>query len=113
MLANLRQTTEQDCRLDLTRPVLVGVSGGADSLCLLDALAALGYRVVAAHFNHRLRPGADEDAAAVRDLAAGMGIPFAPGSADVGAYARATRQSLEAAARRLRYRFLFEQGLTL
>jgi tRNA(Ile)-lysidine synthase len=95
------------CGLDPARPVLAAVSGGADSLCLLDVLHEAGYRVIVAHFNHKLRPEADLEAAAVAGRARTLGLPFVTGSADVAAYAAAETMSLEEAARLLRYRFLF------
>lgn len=87
-----------------------GVSGGADSLALLHALQTAGFRLLVCHFNHRLRPEADADAAHVEGIAQRLGLPFVTESADVGGYARARRLSLEEAARELRYRFLFRQA---
>jgi tRNA(Ile)-lysidine synthase len=89
---------------------LVAVSGGLDSRVLLGALASVaprhGWRLVVAHFNHRLR-GADADADErfVADLAARHGLPFALGSADVAA-GREPGESPESAARRFRHAFL-------
>jgi tRNA(Ile)-lysidine synthase len=103
-------TTLRLCRLVREEPVLVGVSGGADSLCLLDSLAGLQFRVVAAHFDHGLRSDSARDAEKVRLAAEKLGVPFVLGSADVSGYAREQRLSLEAAARALRYRFLFDQA---
>ncbi len=57
------------CGLDPARPVLAGVSGGPDSLCLLGILQEAGYRVIVAHFNHQLRPEADLEAASVSERA--------------------------------------------
>jgi tRNA(Ile)-lysidine synthase len=60
--------------------VLVAVSGGADSVALLDVLcelrAALGLRLEAAHVHHGLRPGADADAEFTRELARRLAVPF-------------------------------------
>ncbi len=98
------------CRLDPTRPIVAGVSGGADSLCLLGVLHEAGYPVVAAHFNHRLRPEADREQAAVEALARSLGLDFVAGAADVGAFAEAEGLSIEQAARTLRYRFLFAEA---
>jgi tRNA(Ile)-lysidine synthase len=95
------------CGLDPARPVLVGVSGGPDSLCLLGILQEAGYQVIVAHFNHQLRPEADQEAASVSERARRFGLPFVGDSADVRAYAREQSLSLEEAARNLRYRFLF------
>jgi tRNA(Ile)-lysidine synthase len=95
------------CRLDPSQPVLAGVSGGPDSLCLLGVLHSAGYRVTVAHFNHRLRPSADLEAEAVSGLARRLDLPFVSDSADVRGEAEQQGLSLEEAARRLRYRFLF------
>ncbi|MFO3797203.1 MAG: tRNA lysidine(34) synthetase TilS [Anaerolineales bacterium] len=70
-------------------------------------LNAQGYELIIAHFTHRLRPEAEEDARFVAHLAQEWGLPYIRGEADVQAYAREKRLSLEAAARQLRYRFLF------
>ncbi len=95
--------------LDPARPVLAAVSGGADSMCLLHFLCAQGYTVFCAHFNHRLR-GADSerDEQFVRVWCRERAIPFYAGSGDVRAHARANGQSIEEAARILRYAFLRE-----
>lgn len=95
------------CQLDPVRPVLAGISGGPDSLCLLDVLHAAGYRVIVAHFNHQLRPEADREAAAVAGQARTLNLPFVTEAGDVRQFARAEGLSIEEAARTLRYRFLF------
>ena len=89
--------------------VVVGFSGGADSTALLHALSAMargrGPRVdiVAAHFDHGLRRGSARDAAAARETARGLGVPFRTkrmkGLEKKGG-------SLEQACRRVRYAFL-------
>ena len=88
--------------------ILCAVSGGADSVCLLHLLHKYpGIRLSAAHYNHRLRGDeSDGDEAFVRSLCADWGIPFYSGRGDVAAYARETGQSIETAARELRYAFL-------
>lgn len=85
----------------------VGVSGGPDSLALLHVLREAGWPLLVCHFNHRLRPESDLDAAHVQKIAEGLGLPFVTDAADVAAYALAQRLSIEEAARELRYRFLF------
>jgi tRNA(Ile)-lysidine synthase len=90
--------------------LVVGLSGGADSVALLDALALLrgprGFRLVAAHLDHGLRPSSPDDAAFCRALCERLGVPLRTGRADVRARAARDGRGLEAAARRERYAFL-------
>ena len=88
--------------------VLCAVSGGLDSMCLLDYMTRQrGFSVAAAHFNHRLRGAeADRDEAFVRDYCAKHGIPFVSGSGDVRSFSEKEGLSIEEAARQLRYGFL-------
>jgi len=95
------------CGLDPQKPTLAGISGGPDSLCLLELLHTTGYQVIVAHFNHQLRPEADLEAGAVSEREHSLGVPFITDTMDVHAYAREQGLSLEEAARILRYRFLF------
>lgn len=97
--------------------VIVAVSGGADSLCLLHLLHQLcgpdkrypAIHLHAAHLNHQLRGVASEqDAAAVASMVSAWGLPFTGGTIDVPALARAEHRSIEDAARLARYRFLRE-----
>ena len=88
----------------------VAVSGGADSVCLLEALLRLAPRwdlsLAVLHFDHRLRGAASEqDARFVAELARRRGLPFHSGSADVAELARRARDNLEQAGRRARREF--------
>lgn len=90
--------------------VVCAVSGGADSVSMLHVLLSLqdtlGIRVEAAHFNHHLRGAeSDRDEAFVRQLCASLGVPLHTGGGDVQARAAQTHESLEEAARKLRYAF--------
>ena len=93
----------------------VAVSGGPDSVALLEALVELadriGIRLGVAHFNHRLRGAeSDEDEAFVRQRAETLGLPFERDAAVPG---ESDGENLEAAARRARYAFfnrLLQQG---
>lgn len=89
---------------------IVGVSGGPDSLALLDLLCAQGLaqQIVVAHFNHQLRPVADADAAFVQQTAVSRNLPFAQKTVNIAAVAAQTRTSQEAAARTARYAFFAE-----
>jgi len=90
--------------------IVVGLSGGADSVALLDVMASLGSRhgfeVVAAHLDHALRPASADDAGFCRDLCARLGVPFRAARADVRARARAEGGGVEEAARLERQAFL-------
>src|ERR1035437_2649976 len=97
--------------VSLLRPGLrlaVGLSGGADSVALLRALAErsreLGLVLHAAHLHHGLRgEEADGDLAFARTLAAELGLPFHEARVDAGESAKENSETLEEAARRLRY----------
>ncbi|MBW1735029.1 MAG: tRNA lysidine(34) synthetase TilS [Deltaproteobacteria bacterium] len=89
--------------------VIVAVSGGADSVCLLDVLYRLkdllGVELVVAHFDHGLRPDEDEqETEFVRSLAGSLGCRFFTERADPSMASGAG--SLEERAREARYRFL-------
>jgi tRNA(Ile)-lysidine synthase len=97
----------------------VGLSGGADSVALLRALAArsdeLGLVLHAAHLHHGLRGDeADADLVFARNLAAQFGLPFHESHVDVSTEAKANpatskpAESIEEAARRLRYAWFRE-----
>ena len=86
---------------------VVAVSGGADSVALLHALRDAGIGPLeVAHFDHRLREASAGDARFVEKLAAGLGLPYRLGSADVAAAAAAVWGNLEATGRQLRYDWL-------
>lgn len=85
-------------------PVLVGVSGGIDSVALLTILSRLGYPCIVAHCNFHLRgEESDRDKAFVESLAARQGFPFHKVDFDTEAYAHINHLSIEMAARELRY----------
>ena len=93
--------------------VAVAVSGGADSVALLRIMLqirqALGVVISVAHFNHQIR-GDDSyrDQEFVRALSLQHGLDFHAASGDAPAHALRTKQSLETAARELRYQFFRE-----
>lgn len=93
--------------------VTAALSGGADSVALLWLLRSnaprLGITLRAAHFHHGIRgEEADRDAEFCRELCARWEIPFTLGRGDAPALAAETGESLEEAARVLRYAFLKE-----
>jgi tRNA(Ile)-lysidine synthase len=90
--------------------VLVGVSGGADSvglLVLLDQIkATLKFQVFAGHLNHQLRgPAAEEDEGFVKDLTQQLNIPFYAERQDIPAIRAQRGGSVEETARAVRYEF--------
>ena len=107
MLENLSQILRDECQLDPGKPIVVGVSGGPDSLCTLDVLERCGYSPIVAHFNHQLRPEAEAESEVIRQLAENRKLPFIKGEDDVAARAENRQESLEEAARNARYHFLF------
>lgn len=92
------------------RRLLAGVSGGVDSVVLLQGLVRGGYGdVVVCHLNHGLRGAESEgDARFVRELAGRLGLMFEGGVRDVGGMARESGQSLETAGRVARQAFFAE-----
>ena len=94
-------------RFPPTRRYLIGVSGGRDSVALLDSLINAGYRrLVVCHLDHQLRGSASTaDAKFVRTLAAKLKLDCAIGRTNVAALARRTKQSTETAGRNARYEF--------
>jgi len=85
-------------------PVLVALSGGADSTALLRVLLQLGYVVYAFHLNHCLRGAeANRDEAFCWALCHCYAVPFTSERMDAAAYAAQVGESIETGARRLRY----------
>jgi len=95
------------CRLKPNDVVVAGISGGADSLYLLYHLHEIGQPVIAAVFNHQLRPEAEEEVVFVQNICEKLGIHCITGAADVYAFSKLHKLSLEEAARISRYQFLF------
>lgn len=95
--------------------LLLGLSGGADSMCLLQLLRAFceeeGCFLAAAHVNHMLRgEEALGDEAFVKDVCARLGVPLYCTREDVRAKAAASGEGEEECGRRLRYAFFRSCG---
>ena len=89
--------------------VLVALSGGADSMCLLTALLRLGYKVEAAHCNFHLRgTHSDNDALFVQRHCQQQNVPLHLTDFDTKHEAELYGESIEMAARRLRYAWFEE-----
>lgn len=111
---------------DTAQPVLVALSGGADSCCLLhlmhDYARQTGCKICAAHVNHNIRTEqygneAARDEAFCRKLCHDLGVELFVLDADVPAIAKASGESMETAARRVRYGFftdvMKQQGIKI
>ena len=89
-----------------TDAILVGVSGGIDSVVLLDLLDKAGYSVAIGHCNFRLRGSeSDGDEQLVADLARKYDVPLYKTAFDTADYATENKISIEMAARELRYQW--------
>lgn len=109
MKKRVQQYIEQHHLLCHQEPVLVGVSGGADSVALLTVLLELGYHCIAVHCNFHLRGAeSDRDEQFVRSLCAQKSIPLYVTHFQTTAIAKERGISIEMAARDLRYEW-FEQ----
>lgn len=98
--------------------LIIGVSGGSDSVCLLTILDALknelNVRLHIAHLNHQLRGDESQaDAAFVAGLADKLNIPVTVENRDVASYQKEKHLSLEEAAREMRYAFFAELAAKL
>ncbi len=109
LLRDVQDYSRQHRLLEADECIVVGVSGGPDSVMLLHVLKTLPLhlKLHVAHLHHGMR-GADADADAnfVAALAAKWGLPCTIERADVPAVARREKLPLEEAARRVRYAFL-------
>jgi tRNA(Ile)-lysidine synthase len=115
----LEQKLGADPHLPPEAPLVVAVSGGADSTALLDALTRRHAgrhkdRLTVAHLNHSLRGAeSDEDEAFVAALAARYGLPCLVERQQMAALAAREGRNLEAVARERRYAFLARAALSV
>ena len=118
VLVKVRQAIDRHGLLAGGGTVVVGVSGGPDSLCLLHVLNRLrevyGIELHIAHLDHRIRGvEAKEDAAFVARLAGEWGLPATVEARDVPQLARESKLAIEEAARQARYSFLAQVALAV
>jgi tRNA(Ile)-lysidine synthase len=93
--------------LSKKKPLVIGFSGGIDSVCLATLFRKISIPIIIAHFNHCLRETADRDESFSRDFARNAELDFDSEKFDVAKYASDNHLSLEEAARKKRYDFLF------
>lgn len=96
--------------LENVSTVIVGLSGGADSVCLLHVLYTLKdeykLKLIASHVNHGIRgEEAENDAAFSKNFAASLNVHFSLFKADCVKEAQENGETLEEAGRRIRYEF--------
>lgn len=112
LIEKVGDACQRDNLLPAGSLVVVGVSGGIDSVVLLHALLslrqALQLEVQVATFNHGLRPEAVDDVQFVENLAAQWGVPVTSGAGDVLAIKAEGGLNIEEAARQARYTFLMQ-----
>ncbi|MCP4645459.1 MAG: tRNA lysidine(34) synthetase TilS [bacterium] len=109
-----RRTIDAHALIQPDEKVLVAVSGGPDSVCLLHVLQVLGHSVEVAHFDHQTRDGESrEDAAFVAAFCERHGIVCHMGSAPVEEEAAASSRSFEEHARMRRYEYLLTTATNL
>ena len=114
MLARVKKTLKKYNMLTQGEKVVLGVSGGADSIAMLYALNELidyGLEIIVAHLNHGIRDDeAKRDSDFVKETAKSLGLTFVYGEVDTIKFKEESALSLEDAARTLRYKF-FNQVL--
>lgn len=109
MLHRIRTYIYKYRLLNESEPVIVGLSGGADSVALLNILIRLGYTCIAAHCNFHLRgEESGRDARFSEQIAEQNNIPFEKIDFNTSQYAGDNKLSVEMAARELRYRWFEE-----
>jgi tRNA(Ile)-lysidine synthase len=117
MVEQVRAFCDQYTLLPNGSTIMVAVSGGPDSLCLLHLLQQIASQrqlwLHVAHLDHQLRPDSADDAKFVEQIAAEWQIPVSVAGADVATIAGARRQGIEETARELRSSFLLETALRI
>lgn len=115
MVNKIREYIQKNRLLEGCGHVVLGLSGGADSVCLLTILDRLkkefGYEISALHVHHGIRgKEADSDVGFCTELCHKLGVEFLVKYVDIPAIAKETGESLEEAGRRIRYDFFAEQA---
>ena len=115
MLNKVKLLIDKYQLLENCSSVTVGLSGGADSVCLLYVLNELKdeykFDLSAIHINHQLRGDESErDQTFVQNICASLNIPLNVLRVDVLTYAKETGESIELAARNLRYKLFKENA---
>lgn len=109
MITQVKQFISEHKLLSNESKVMIGLSGGPDSMALIHVLMKLGYTCIAAHCNFHLRgEDSDKDAEFVETWCKEHNIPFFSIDFDTYSYATQKNISIEMAARELRYNWFDE-----
>lgn len=108
MIESIERILATECGLVKDKPIIVGVSGGPDSLCLMEILRQAEFPIIVAYFDHQLRPDSSLDARMVERTATRLMLRCVVDGANVQLHAEQNKLSIEEAARSLRYNFLFK-----
>ena len=116
MTPDLSQKVAEFCRknniLRSNDTIVVGVSGGPDSICLLHILKTLAVEfhlnLTIAHLNHQLREQAQDEANFVQEIATRWNLPFFSEAHNIAKLAKERKESIEKTARQIRYKFLWQ-----
>lgn len=114
IITQVKEYIAKNIPLTPNEKILVGLSGGADSVALLSILKELGYCLFAAHCHFALRgEESDRDRNFAKQIASQMGIPFIEVKFDTHKYAAEKKISIEMACRELRYEWFETQRIAL
>lgn len=113
LLSKITKFCKEKKLFERTGTLVIGVSGGIDSMVLLHVLQKIkhtfNFQIVVAHLNHGIRgEEAKSDAEFVQSYCAGVGIPCFIKSVDIISLAQSQKESIEAVGREVRYKFLEE-----
>lgn len=109
MINRVRQYSEENKLILRHQHIVVGVSGGADSICLLHILKTFqkeyNFKLTVAHVNHGMRQEAKEDAMFVKSLCEEWGLPYKEHHCNIVQLAKEQKLSEEVVGRNERYNF--------
>jgi tRNA(Ile)-lysidine synthase len=108
LVKNITETLFNACRIKPNDLVILGFSGGADSVCLLDALSKMKCHFRIAYFNHQLRKTVDREVHFVKNIALKYAVECSIGSEDIFSLAKKNNKGIEETARFYRYQYLIE-----
>ena len=103
MISTIKNFIKDEKLIETDETIVVGVSGGIDSMVLLNVLYNLGYKLVIAHVNHNVRVESKDELIFVSNYAKERNIPF-----ESTILEKINGVNFQDEARRLRYEFFFD-----